>query len=297
MRSFSAMGTDVRVIAGRDAAHVTAQVKRTFADAEQRFSRFLPDSELSRLNRATEPAEVSEELFDALWRARAYLELTEGVFDPAVGAAMHELGYDRTFAPGALDRPRRGAPARRASMLEVTLDPVRRTVERPPHVLLDLGGMMKGRTVDRAARHLAGHGVVDAGGDARLVGDRRTPWRVEVEDPRDPRRTVASMWVEDGAVATSAANRRRWRVGSGWAHHLVDPRTGEQAESDLLQATVLAPSAELADVLAKTVFVLGSRQARAALARWDRVGAVLVSRTGRVSVIGELAIEEVRSAR
>ena len=156
---------------------------------------------------------------------------------------------------------------------------------------------MKGRTVDRAARHLAGHGVVDAGGDARLVGDRRTPWRVEVEDPRDPRRTVASMWVEDGAVATSAANRRRWRVGSGWAHHLVDPRTGEQAESDLLQATVLAPSAELADVLAKTVFVLGSRQARAALARWDRVGAVLVSRTGRVSVIGELAIEEVRSAR
>jgi len=63
-------------------------------------------------------------------------------------------------------------------------------------------------------------------------------------------------------VATSAANRRRWQVAGSARHHIVDPRTQRSAATDLLQVTVLAPTAELADVIAKTVFILGEQRGR-----------------------------------
>src|SRR5215475_6721755 len=109
MRTFRAMNTDVAVIAAGDEASVAAAVERTFADAERRFSRFRADSELAQLNRATEPMAVSPAMFDALTAARRYVELTDGVFDPAIGGALVALGYDRSFAPGVLDRDNEAA--------------------------------------------------------------------------------------------------------------------------------------------------------------------------------------------
>ncbi|HEU5060046.1 MAG TPA: FAD:protein FMN transferase, partial [Kofleriaceae bacterium] len=114
------MNTDVTVTAaGADEEVVTARVARTFAEAERRFSRFLPDSELARLNRARGPVTVSPPRFEALLRARAYHQLTGGLFDPAVGGPLAALGYDRSFAPGALDRDDAAPPAREASFAEV----------------------------------------------------------------------------------------------------------------------------------------------------------------------------------
>jgi thiamine biosynthesis lipoprotein len=160
---------------------------------------------------------------------------------------------------------------------------------RPPGVHIDLGGMVKGRTVDRAGRLLPSPGAVDAGGDAIFLGagPDGTGWLVDVEDPRDASRSVATLRLSDCAVATSAANRRHWRVGTARVHHIVDPRSQRPAESDLAQATVIAPTAELADVLAKTSFILGARRARAFLERMPGVGGVLVPRAGEVQIVGD----------
>jgi len=292
MSTFRAMNTDVSVIAvGDDEPRITNEVARIFAGAEERFSRFRDDSELSRLNRATGPTSVSREMFDALVAARRYVEMTDGIFDPAIGATLSALGYDRSFAPGALDREadrELDAPrTRTATFLDVQLDPVRSEVTRPAELQLDLGGMIKGRTVDAAAECLPRHGAIDAGGDAVMRGGGRG-WVVRVEHPRDATKHVATLRVRDGAVATSAANRRRWRVARSLRHHLVDPRTQASAQTDLLQATVVAPCAELADVLAKTAFVLGAERGRAFLARWARVGAILVPAHGAPIVCGAL---------
>ncbi len=302
MLTFRAMNTDITVAASRQEEAIAASVLELFERAEQRFSRFREDSELSRLNRASGPFRVSTELFELLVRARSYVALTGGIFEPAVGGAMLALGYDRSFAPGVLDRTRErvtdGPRPVPASVLELSLDAQTQTVTRPPQLQLDLGGLAKGATVDRAVALLGPSGAIDAGGDAYLRGhaEDHEPWLVEVEDPRDASRTVATIAVCDRAVATSAGNRRRWRVGKRWVHHLIDPRTQTSAVTDLLQATVFAPSAELAEVLAKTAFILGSRLASRWLAHQPHVAAVLIPREGPPVFVGELELREVGHA-
>ncbi len=298
MFTFRAMNTDIEVTAFDDEEAVAVRVAATFADVEHRFSRFHEGSELSALNRADGPFVASAELFDMLRRARAYVEMTDGVFDPAVGRPLSALGYDRSFAPGALDRERESEPARAGRFLDVVLDHDTRTVWRPPHVQVDLGGMAKGSTVDLAALHLRGAGAIDAGGDAIVRGSGPTgdTWLVEIEDPANPSRTVATLAVSDAAVATSAGNRRRWRVGDTFAHHLIDPRTQTSSASDLLQATVIAGSAELADVFAKTAFLLGARDGRRFLERQPGIAAVLVQRGGPPVLVGALDVRRVARA-
>jgi FAD:protein FMN transferase len=283
---------------GDDEEAIAAQAAETFEAAERRFSRFRADSELSALNRAEGPFVASRELFALLERARAYVELTSGLFDPGVGGALCALGYDRSFTPGGLDRPRARAVPRSGTFLDVLLERATRTVFRPRHVQLDLGGIAKGATVDEASSHLRGAGAIDAGGDAVLRGAPagQDSWLVDVEDPTDASRTLATLAVSDAAVATSAGNRRRWRVAHTEAHHLIDPRTQTSAASDLTQVTVVAPTAELADVLAKSAFLLGACEGRRFVEAQPRTGAVLVLRSGRTELVGALDVREVAHA-
>ncbi|HSN30380.1 MAG TPA: FAD:protein FMN transferase [Kofleriaceae bacterium] len=288
MWTFRAMNTDITISApalgDADERLLARDVARLFADTEQRFSRFREDSELSVLNRATEPIVVSPELLELLLAARVHAAESAGLFDPAVGAALAAAGYDRSFAPGVLDRAASEPPPAHA---DLSIDEPRRRVTRPAGTLLDFGGFLKGRTVDRAAALTTGPVAIDAGGDAMLRGAR---WLVDVEDPRDARATLVTVVVRDRAVATSAPNRRRWRVGSSIAHHLIDPRTRQPSRSDLAQVTVLAPTAERADVMAKVVFLLGATDGAALVARHDDLGAVLVTTSGELSLVGDVEV-------
>ena len=296
--TFRAMNTDVGVaapgLAPDEELALAQRVADVFEASERTYSRFRHDSELSALNRASGPTTVSAELLDVLHRARRYSHLTGGAFDPAIGGALVALGYDRSFAPGALDRAASAVAPRAASILDLLLDNATRSVRRPPALQIDLGGLVKGRTADLAAALLPVPGYIDAGGDAVLRGDGPDGggWLVDVEDPCEPERTVLALRVRDRAVATSAPNRRRWRLGAGEAHHLIDPRTMRSADTDLAQVTVVAASAELADVLAKTTFILGARAGRAFLARLPEVGAVLVRRDAMVELIGDLEVAD-----
>lgn len=299
MHAFHAMGTEVTVGAPElslaEEAVLAERVASLFEAREQRFSRFRADSELSRLLASEGPTVVSPELFDALCSAKRHHLATGGLFEPAVGATLVALGYDRSFHHGRPDRAvARPAPPY-ASIRELDLEPRSRTVVRPAALGLDLGGLVKGRTVDEAAALLPSFGVVEAGGDAYLrgAGPDGRGWSVEVEDPRDPSRVLVALRVADRGVATSAPNRRRWSVGGATVHHLVDPRTGAPSCSDLAQVTVVAASAELADVLAKTFFLLGRVAAREALVAFPEVGALLVGIDGGVERIGDIEIEDV----
>jgi len=294
MFAFRSMNTEVTVTADDPYEEAIAgRVAAVFWQAERRFSRFRLDSELARLNRSEGPLVVSPELFDALGRARRYVKMTDGLFDPGIGADLIALGYDRSFAPGALDRERIAPVPCAGRFLDLVLEPSTFTVERPSHLWIDLGGMIKGATVDAAARCLGTSGAIDAGGDAVLRGRSPTgePWLVEIEDPVDPSRVLATLALADRGVATSAANRRRWHVSDSVAHHLIDPRTRSPAVTDLLQATVIAPTAELADVLAKTAFLLGTQAGRRFLERQLDVSAVLVPSTGSLVVVGAVDVQ------
>jgi FAD:protein FMN transferase len=299
MPTFRAMNTDVTVlIPGVDAAReadLTYAVGHVFAEAEHTFSRFQSTSELSRLNQAGGPSVVSAKLFDALERARGYWEMTGGRFDPTIGQALRAAGYDRSFAPGVLDRAeRRPAPSSRASFGDVRLDRTTRTVTLPADTLLDFGGFIKGWTVDVATALLPSVAAIDAGGDGFLSGpgsDGRG-WIVDVEDPFAHGRALLTLRLRDQAVATSGANRRKWRTGDGVAHHIIHPHTSEPARTDLAQVTVVCHSAELGDVLAKTAFLMGYAEGSRFLAAFSSTGTVFVLHDGAVRLVGELEVDE-----
>jgi len=293
MWTFRAMDTDVSIAApglAADAEETLAiEIAEIFADAERRFTRFSDDSELSRLNRATGSVTASRELIETLVAARRHVLATGGLFDPTVGAALVAAGYDRTFAalaPG----PAAAAPPR-AGFDELVIDEAARIVSRPAHLLLDLGGIVKGRTADRAAALLPAAGMIDAGGDAVVRGDGPggDGWEIDVEDPADPARTVLALRLHDRAIATSAPNRRRWRSASGTAHHLIDPRTMRPSISDLAQATAIAATCEEAEVLAKVAFLLGAAGGARLLESRGAAG-VLVDAAGAVHVVGDLEV-------
>lgn len=305
---FRAMGTEVTVHApSGDEATIAERVARCFAEREGRFSRFRPDSELSMLNRAEPmaPVKVSEPMFAALLSARRWHAATDGLFDPGVGASMRALGYDRSFARdgagSALDDAQPAGSAPRGSIRELLLDERERTARRPAHLQVDLGGLVKGRTVDEAVAAVAptsqGALAVDAGGDAALIAEPDSEgWLVDLEDPRDARRVLLTLRLRDHCVATSATNRRVWRRGEERMHHLIDPRTGRPSRTDLAQVTVVASTTEAADVLAKVLFLLGERGARRVVAGAADLAAVLVRDDGKVVVLGEVEVDDDRAA-
>jgi thiamine biosynthesis lipoprotein len=127
---------------------------------------------------------------------------------------------------------------------------------------VDLGGIAKGWAADTAARRLSAHGpaLIDAGGDIAVSGPMADgqPWPVAVDNPLDLATPLGLLLLASGGVATSGRDYRRWKVGESWRHHIIDPRSGRPAETDALTATVLAPSAQEAEVAAKLLFILGA---------------------------------------
>jgi thiamine biosynthesis lipoprotein len=242
-RRFNAMGCEV-VVGGADDAELDA-IRALFEGREQAFSRFRPESELSRVNGAASPwiavsALFAETLADAL-RAAAQ---TRGLVDPTLGVAIEDAGYDRDFA---LMRSSH-IPAGRGAPGCFTAVQVRdRLITRPVDVKLDLNGVVKGRAVDDALRLLAGPGFVAAGGDVAARGG------AVIGLPGG-----GTLNLDHGGMATSGTSRRRWRRNGRIQHHLIDPSTGQPSDSIWTLVTVAAASCRDADVAAKAAFLLGA---------------------------------------
>ncbi|OGO40008.1 MAG: hypothetical protein A2Z04_01035, partial [Chloroflexi bacterium RBG_16_57_9] len=256
---------------GDMAASALAQVEAQFRASEARFSRFDPTSELSRLNQATgRPFRASPELFVLVAEALQAAAVSGGLFNPGILSALELAGYDRSFeqldrrevtGPGtAISANERDTPIPELpDLMRIRLDAQSRTIHLPAGLRLDLGGIAKGWTVDRAVALLADLGpcMVNAGGDLCAWGapPGQSHWRIGIPDPWRPERDVAILRVRDKALATSGINRRRWRHNGREQHHLIDPHRGVPATSDLVTVTVIASTATQAEVLAKVAFL------------------------------------------
>ncbi|MGC2998836.1 FAD:protein FMN transferase [Streptomyces sp. G35A] len=155
---------------------------------------------------------------------------------------------------------------------------------------LDPTGIVKGWATERAALGLAAAGAtgvsVNGGGDVQVLGapGARRPWRVGVSDPLRPGTlaAVVSAAGADGlAVATSGTAER--------GDHIVDPRTGRSAVTDLVAVTVVAPRLTWADCWATAAFAMGSRQALAWLESLPDVEALLITAGDEAWCTGGLA--------
>jgi len=258
---------------------------------ESLWSRFRPSSEISRLNQAggspclvSGPTRLLVEALLSAW------ELTGGRFDPTVGHALGQLGYDHSWP--LLSPPIR-LPHAKPSVgpAGVSLDLDRGMVQLPRGISLDPGGLGKGLAADIVATELMGAGaegvLVNVGGDLRVIGTapKGDDWLIAVEHPDHPEDAahhLTHLALTGGGVATSTAARRHWSTRDGTpVHHLIDPATSLPATTTRRQVTVVAGCAWWAEALAKVAFLDGDLPD-------VQAGALIVERDGTTSSIGQL---------
>ena len=271
----------VAVVAGAPcvipAEQAAQRVGRRVGAWARRLTRHEPDSDLSRLNAADGPSvPVRPTLGSALAWAHSARLWSDGLVDVAL--------LDARLAAESGAQPASSHPADAGW----SIDCVDRSaqVTRSPGVHFDLDGVAKGWLADRASWLLGNWPgcYVDADGDIALAAAGGVEWLIDVVDPRSEsapplttfRFTGTYGWRRTAGVATSGTSVHRWTHDGAQTHHLIDPRTARPAETDVVQATVVAPTAREAEVLAKAALILGSKAGWRYLAQSAAHAAVLL---------------------
>jgi len=306
--SFDAMGSHVRLLIGEPgpgmapATDAAEQARAFVTEFDAALSRFKPESELCALNADPRECVPASGLLRAAVRAglRA-AELSAGLVDPTLVGEIESAGYvaSRAGMPGeSLAAALAGAPARHPAQPNparnwtgFAVDDDTGTISRPPGIRFDTGGTGKGLAADLIAERLRGYSrfIVDCGGDIRIGGGGAlvTPYEVFVEHPLNGERAFV-LKLGGGAVATSGLNVRIWRDERGrYAHHLLDPASGEPAWTGLIGATALGDTAVEAETLAKAALLSGPERGREIL---TERGGLLVHDDGRMETVGPLSV-------
>ncbi|MGK2878267.1 MAG: FAD:protein FMN transferase [Solirubrobacterales bacterium] len=283
-RSFDAMGTRVSFWIDHSAGHRAEAAfsagETLIRDFDMRLSRFKPESELCALNadpHATVP--VSSLMARFVDAAVSVAQISDGLIDPTLIEDVEDLGYRESLAgvTGAplsealakAPEPAPATPDTAARWQEVSADIDARSVTRTPGLRLDSGGCGKGLAADLVAGiwstllEPATGFIVDCGGDMRVgaLDQSELPYEIQVEAAQ------LALSLHAGGVATSGIGNRIWRTDDGFAHHLIDPGTGLPAWTGVASATALAPTALIAESIAKVALLSGPAAAREVLAR------------------------------
>ncbi len=297
MRSFDCFGAVCAVHVSGDGglgtpATAVETTQRRLLAGHARFTRFEPASELSRLNAdARDAVPVSPQMARFVAAALLAARRSGGLVDATLLPQLVRAGYARdlrTPVPLAFALaqapPRRPAQAQAAGRWhELEVDRGARVVRRPPGLMLDSGGVVKGLLADLLGAELATHAsfAIDCAGDLRIGGRARRARPVHVASPFGGD-VLHTFQVREGGIATSGIGRRSWLDADGApAHHLLDPASGRPAFTGIVQATALAPSAFEAEWRAKAALLAGP----AAAPRWLPHGGLLVRDDGGHAVL------------
>jgi FAD:protein FMN transferase len=250
-RRFSALGSTCELLALGAGQAALERCEQRVLEEEARFTRFVKDSELARLNAGDgRYVPVSPEMFAMLEAALWAYEESGGLVNAAILPALTAAGYDRPFRQG-LSQTASAEPVPVPGLPEVLiLDAATRSVALAPGAALDLGGIAKGALADILIDELGDDAVCNLGGDLRVRGNgpEGDGWHIGLCD----RSAVA---VRDGAVCTSGTTRRRWGQSM---HHLIDPKTGMPVKTDLAEVSVITDVALRGEVYAKCAMLLGA---------------------------------------
>jgi len=269
------MGTEVSVLLWHDDTATGEEiVEQIFAEAERidrLMSTYKDDSRISEINRlaAKEPVLAGDELFQLIRRSQDISVLTRGAFDITYDSVGQHYDFRNRQRPD-----------------EATVEVERQLIDFREGVRINLGGIAKGYVVERGVSILRSRGVqngiVTAGGDSRLLGDRRgQPWMVGIRDPRDDGEVAISVPLEDEAISTSGDYERYFEEGDTRYHHIIQPSTGEPA-SGVHSATVFGPDAVITDALSTSVFVMGVDQGLRLIATLPDYESIVIDADGRI---------------
>ncbi len=284
------MGTEISVYLWSDDAEAGADLlQEVFAEAiriDRLMSTYIDESEISKINReaGASAVAISTELHQLISRSVEISEMTDGAFDITYESVGQHFDFRQRKRPDAetVIAEIEYIDYRHISLAE---DPY--TIEfAESGVRINLGGIAKGHFVERGVallrRNGIQHAVVTAGGDSRLLGDRRgRPWMVGIRDPRVDGEVAISVPLEDEAISTSGDYERFFDEDGVRYHHIIQPATGTPADS-VRSATVFGPDAVTTDALSTSVFVLGVDKGLRLIAGLPAYESIVIDADGQV---------------
>ena len=252
---------------------------------ENLLGRYNKNSQIFALNKnaGVGSVTVSHEVRELLQRGKDYGVLTDGLFDIAIGALVDlwGIGTEQARVPSEKEIQQ---TLPRLNLAALDLAHPQGVSITQPGVSVDLGGIGKGYAIDRAWQTLKDHGVekalINAGGNIRCIGTRvdGNPWRIGIRHPRQEG-ILGVIDVTEKAVATSGDYERYFMQDGMRYHHILDPRTGRPAQ-ECQSVTILAPTAEMADVLSTSVFIMGTDAGMRFIEAQEGVEGMIVGRNG-----------------
>jgi len=289
-REEAIMGTAVRVELWHDDATAARAAMSAVMDEMHRIdalmSPYKPESELSRINReaAQKPVVISREMFDLILHSIEFSKLSGGAFDITFSSVGYLYDYREHVKPTD-EQIAKALPG--INYRHLQLDAKGRTIHYArPGVRIDLGGIAKGYAVDNCIAILKGRGItnaiVTAGGDSRLLGDRRgRPWNVGIRDPRQRGEVAAVLPLADVAISTSGDYERYFEEDGVRHHHIINPRTGKSA-TGVRSVTIIGPDGITTEGLTKSVFVKGPKEGMRLIESLKGVDAIIIDAAGRM---------------
>jgi thiamine biosynthesis lipoprotein len=289
-REEAIMGTAVRVELWHDDATAARAAMSAVMDEMHRIdasmSPYKPDSELSRINReaAHRPVAISREMFGLIARSIEFSKLSGGAFDITFSSVGYLYDYREHVKPSD-QQIAQAVPG--INYRHLQLDPTARTIHfARPGVRIDLGGIAKGYAVDNCIAILKGrdirNAIVTAGGDSRMLGDRRgRPWNVGIRDPRRRGEVAAVLPLADVAISTSGDYERYFEEDGVRYHHIINPKTGKSA-TGVRSVTIIGPDGITTEGLTKSVFVKGPQAGMRLIESLKGVDAIIIDDAGRM---------------
>lgn len=249
---------------GSDAPNYKSEIDSILIAFNQSLSTYIPDSEISELNRTGELHEPSKMFFHVLEGSRQVYELTNGAFDPTVGPLVSSWGFGANKQLDIPDSSEIAGLRKVVGFDKITFS--ENTVRMDSGMYLDFSAIAKGYAVDLVADFLDGKGfrnyMVEIGGEVRARGENEENkiWKIGIEDPLvelSERRILVIVQLKDRSMATSGNYRNYYQVGDRTIAHTIDPRTGYNTAHNLLSASVFAGDCMTADAYATAFMVLG----------------------------------------
>ncbi|NTW27687.1 MAG: FAD:protein FMN transferase [Candidatus Moranbacteria bacterium] len=267
---FKELGTDIdiQIVAGDEAQIVIAnediqKIKKMYVDFTDIFSRFNPKSELSKLNKNLGTLqEASFHMREIVLQALKYNKETRGFFDPRILDVLERVGYADDFERGIRQLAKRSSVDGKEFVLNRDLaeDLKLKNDEVFFGARMDFSGIAKGYITDQIVKFLIEkkwqNFLIDSGGDIFMSGldEEGEKWTVDVEGI-DKNKLIFAL--SNRAITTSGIGKRRWEIEGKRMHHIINPKNPEQFSFDLKSVSVIADSTTKADVLAKTIFLMG----------------------------------------
>lgn len=287
---FEKLGTDIdiRIIVADEIQEISAksdllEVCNLYEKFDRIFNRFEKESELSKLNsKLGQYDSTSQCMREIVLQSLAYHKKTNGLFDPRILDVLKKIGYADDFEDGT--RKLQNALGKQDIFVDRDLSDDLKI--KGGKVFfgagMDFSGIAKGYITDQIAKFLLKKGwqdfLVDSGGDMFMHGvdEDGKVWTVGVEGIEESKLIFA---ISDKAIATSGIGKRRWEIEGRRFHHIVNPKKPEHFSFDLKSVTVVAQNTVEADVLAKTIFLMG-RDGGILYAKENDIAAVLLDYRG-----------------